>query len=248
MDSRWLTANTTGNWPREHYSYWYLTQEFFSKPTLPAFAAEPYYSGGVGHGLGGSADSAPGGSETDSRNQRSSMFGSFLSGGLGGYIYGSFPIERADIEPASKYKMWEAFLWKSGSYMKALHKFVFSQGKRYQDLIPSVDFVVPNSTHDLRSFEGWAYAAGTREKDFLLLYWEKGCPTDLVRGVLAHANYDAKWFDPRKGEWLNAGTLKSNMDAAIRMPAKPTDDDWGMQLILKNVARLGNGPAPPAKS
>jgi hypothetical protein len=174
------------------------------------------------------------------------MFGSFLSGGLAGYVYGSYPLERADIEPGAKIKMWDSFLWEGGNYMKTLRTFVFSQGKRYQDLIPSIDFVLPNRTHETSSLEGWAYAAATKEKDFLLLYWEKGCPTAQVRGILAHANYEAKWFDPRKSEWLDAGTLTSNTNAMIRMPKKPTDDDWGMRLVLKNVVSLGDGPAPPA--
>ena len=246
MDSKFLTLHQTGNWPREHYGYWYLTEEFFASPALPAFAGEPYYSGGIGGGLGGSADSAPGGSETDSRNQRSSMFGSFLSGGLGGFLHGSFPVERADIEPASKIKMWDAFQWESGNYMKTLRAFVFTRGKRYQDLIPSVDFVFPNRTQDLDKFEGWAFAAATKEKDFLLVYWEKGCPASQLRGVLSHAAYEAKWFDPRSSEWLDAGTLTSNTNSVIRVPAKPSDDDWGMRLVLQHVVDPGGGPAPPA--
>ena len=157
-------------------------------------------------------------------------------------------MERADIESAAKYKMWEGFLWQSGNYMRTLRTFVFSQGKRYQDLIPNPEFVLPNRTHETGGFEGWAYAAATRGKDFLLAYWEKGCPTGQLRGVLSHANYEAKWFDPRKGEWLGDGVVfTSNMNGVVRMPKKPTDDDWGMQILLKNVVPLGDGPAPPAQ-
>jgi hypothetical protein len=167
---------------------------------------------------------------------------------LAGYLYGSFAVERADIEPGAKIKMWDAFLWEGSNYMKTLRMFVFSQGKRYQDLIPSVDFVYPNRTQDLTSYEGWAYAAATKEKDFLLVYWEKGCPAHQVRGLLSHANYEAKWFDPRKSEWLDAGsgTLTSNTSGVIPVPKKPTDDDWAMRLVLKNVVSLADGPAPPA--
>src|ERR1035441_9452921 len=154
---------------------------------------------------------------------------SFLSGGLAGYVYASFAAERADIEPAAKDKMWDAALWEGANYMKTLHAFVFSQGKRYQDLIPSDDFLVPNRTHDMVTFEGWAYAAATKEKDFMLLYWEKGRPTNQLQGVLGHATYEAKWFDPRKSEWIDGGTLTSNTNAMIRMPQKPTEDDWGMR-------------------
>jgi hypothetical protein len=173
------------------------------------------------------------------------MFGTFLSGGLAGYVYGSFPLERADIEPGARIKMWDAFLWQGGNYMKTLRTFVFSQGRRYQDLIPSVDFVLPNRTQETASFEGWAYAAATKEKDFLLVYWEKGCPTDQLRGVLAHASYEAKWFDPRKSEWIDvrSGALTSSTAGIIRMPKKPTEDDWGMRLVLKNLMNPGDGPA-----
>ena len=42
------------------------------------------------------------------------VFGSFLSGGLAGYVYGSFAAERADIVPAAKDKMWDAALQECG--------------------------------------------------------------------------------------------------------------------------------------
>jgi hypothetical protein len=246
MDSKFLTLHQTGNRPREHDAHWYITEEFFATPALPAFAGEPYYSGGVGEGLGGSASQAPGGSEADSRDQRASMFGSFLSGGLAGYVYGSYPLERADIEPAAKYKMWDAFLYEGGNYMKTLHAFVFSQGSRYQDLIPNPGLLQPNRTHETASYAGWAYAAATQDRDFILLYWEKGCPANQLRGVLSHASYQAKWFDPRKAEWIDAGTLTSNTNAIISMPKKPIDDDWAMQLALKNIVDIGDGPVPPS--
>jgi hypothetical protein len=231
MNSKWLTLHQIGNTPREHFAYWYLTEEFFATPVLPAFDGEPYYSGRTGENGHG----APGGTETDSRYVRSSMFGSFLSGALGGYLYGSEALWGADIEPGATVKMWDAFLWDSANYMKQLRTFVFGQGKRYQELVPNADFVMPNRTHDLNSYDGWAYAAATKEKDYFLVYWEKGCPAGALRGVIPEANYEAKWFNPRKGEWLDVSPapLKANLDGWIAIPQKPTDDDWGMQLLLR---------------
>jgi hypothetical protein len=94
---------------------------------------------------------------------------------------------------------------------------------------------MPNRTHDLNSYDGWAYAAATKEKDYFLVYWEKGCPAGALRGVIPEANYEAKWFNPRKGEWLDVSPapLKANLDGWIAIPQKPTDDDWGMQLLLR---------------
>ncbi len=243
MKSGFLTLHQTGNSPRDHSSSWYQTQIFFSTPAVPTFAGEPYYSGWPA----AQAKIAPGGSELDCRQQRSSMFGNFLSGGLGGYTYGAEAIWPGDVEPTAPLKMWDAFLWASATYMKPLREFVFSQGKRYQELIPSNEMVVPNRTHDSRNWEGWAYAAATKEKDFVLVYWEKGCPTGQLRGLLANGNYEVRWFDPRKGEWSDAGpgTLTANISGLVPVPKLPTDDDWGMRLLLKDVSAFSSGPAPP---
>src|ERR1035438_3911208 len=101
-------------------------------------ALEPYYSGykdaraGTGYAFG-----APGGTEKDDQFVRSGIYGSFLSGGLAGHIYGSEAIWGADVQPAAPVKMWDGFQWNSASQMKHLKTFAFSIGKRYQDLIPN---------------------------------------------------------------------------------------------------------------
>ena len=255
MDSRFLTLHQIGNLPPEHGSYYFLTEEFFATPPLPAFNGEPYYAGRTGFNGHG----AEGGTEVDSRYVRSAMYGSFLSGGLGGYLYGSEAIWGADIEAGFPVKMWDAFLWDAATYMKHLRTFVFSQGQRYQELIPNFDLVTPSRTRDVISFDGWAYAAATKEKDFFLVYFEKGAhlnggnerprmypgigeipsipgsPDSTVRGLIASASYHAQWFDPRRGVWLDVGngTLKANLNGWVSIPAPPSDDDWGMRLLLK---------------
>jgi hypothetical protein len=256
MDSDWLTLQQIGNLPREHGSYFFLTDEFFAKPTSPAFNGEGYYAGrrGMnGHG-------AEGGSADDARFMRSAMYGSFLSGGLGGYLYGSEGIWGADIEAGFPIKMWDAFQWDTANYMKQYEKFVMCEGKRYQELIPDFDLVTPSRTGDVISFDDWAYAAAAKERDFVLVYFEKGAyvsertdnsdatfpgigifPTipgdgvSTVRGLVADATYDAQWFDPRKGEWqpVGNGTLKTNLNGWVNIPSPPSGDDWGMRLLLK---------------
>ena len=253
MDSKFITLQQIGNSPREHGSYFFLTDEFFA---TPAFDGEGYYAGRKGFNGHG----AEGGSETDSRYMRSAIYGSFLSGGLGGYLYGSEGIWGADIEAGFPIKMWEAFQWDVANYMKQFEKFVMSEGKRYQELIPNSDLVTPNRTQDVISFDGWAYAAATSERDYVLIYFEKGAylkrrddisdpsfpgvgrmPTipgdgvSTVRGLVADATYDAQWFDPRKGEWQNVGTgsLKTNLNGWVNIPPPPSEGDWGMRLLLK---------------
>src|SRR5208283_4667188 len=126
------------------------------------------------------------------------------------------------------------FQWDSANYMKQLRTFVFSKGKRYQDLVPNKELVIPNSTHELYAFEGWAYCARTQDREFFLVYYEKGCPSQVVRGAIPGASYEAKWFDPRTGAWsdVESGLLKAGMTGWINIPRKPSDEDWGLRLVV----------------
>jgi hypothetical protein len=168
------------------------------------------------------------------------MYGSFLSGGLGGHVYGAEGIWGADIEPAAPIKMWDAFQWNSGEQMQHLRMFALSIGKRYQDLVPLADLISPNRTHEIRSYEGWAYCARTPDKNIFMAYFEKGCPRSQVRGAKLNSTYRAEWFDPRKATWQDAGlagTLRSSVIGIIMLPDLPGDTDWGMRLTYM-------GPAP----
>lgn len=235
-DPSWVTLQQIGN-TREHNSYWYLTEIARDlKPPEPAINGEPYYSGYKDvRGLGGNGYQygAPGGSELDAQYVRSSLYGSFLSGGLGGYVYGAEGIWGADIEPAAPTKMWDAFRWISGAEVQYLRDFAFSIGSRYQDLVPDAGLVSPDRNDDLHSFEGWAYAARTPDRSIFLAYFEKGAPRALIRGALPNALYRAQWFDPRHGSWLNAGAgqLQSSAIGTIDLPAFPSDADWGLRLV-----------------
>jgi hypothetical protein len=232
---RWLTFHQTGN-ERTHDVYWYMTELWRSKPTMPAIAGEPYYPGDHYRPGMSSPYYAQGGTERDSLYNRSSMYGNLLSGGFGGYIQGSDGIWQASIEPEAQVKMWDAFGWESGAQVKHLRTFAFANGTRFQDLEPDADLVNPNKTHESMSFEGWAYGARTPQRDFFLIYLEKGLPRQMtVRGAVPDTEYDARWFNPRNGEWtpVASGVLTANTAGRIDLPARPSDEDWGVRLLLK---------------
>ena len=234
-EGSWVTLQQTGN-RREHDNYWYLTEIFRLPHAEPAINGEPYYSGYVdARGLGGKGYKygAPGGTEKDAQFVRSSMYGSFLSGGLGGHVYGAEGIWGADIEPAAPIKMWDAFQWISGAQMKYLRDFAFSIGKRYQELEPDADLVSPNKDYNLKAYEGWAYCARTADKAIFLVYFEKGAPRAQIRGAKLNSTYRAEWFDPRNGSWQNAGAgaVRSNEAGIIELPDFPRDTDWGLRLM-----------------
>ncbi len=233
-EDSWVTLHQMGN-EREHDWYWYLTEIFRSPQPKPALNGEPYYSGykdEFGLGGGGYKYGADGGSERDNQYVRSSMYGSFLSGGLAGHIYGAEGIWGADTEPASPVKMWDAFQWRSGAEMQYLRAFAFSIGRRFQDLVPDADLVSPNKTHVILGYEGWAYCARTSDKEIFLSYFEKGCPRSQIRAARPLSAYRAKWFDPRAGTWREAGRgiVESTSTGIIELPDFPDDLDWGLRL------------------
>jgi hypothetical protein len=244
-ENSWVTLHQIGNM-REHNNYWYLTEIYHSTPPHPAINGEPYYSGYTdvrGLGEDGYKYGAPGGTERDAQFVRSSMYGSFLSGGFGGQVYGAEGIWGADIEPAAPIKMWDAFQWLSGTEMKYLRDFAFSIGNRYQELEPDADLVSPNKDHVLRAYESWAYAARTPDKSIFLVYFEKGCPRSQIRGAKLNSTYRAHWFDPRQGTWKDVGdgTVRSNKIGTVELPDFPDVNDWGLRLTYASSA-----PSPAA--
>jgi len=236
-EDSWVTLHQIGNM-REHNNYWYLTEIYRARPARPAINGEPYYSGYVdARGLGGSGYryGAPGNSEKDDEIVRSGMYGSFLSGGFGGHVYGAEGIWGADIEPAAPIKMWDSFQWSSAKQMQYLRTFAFSIRKRYQDLEPNADLISPNKDHTLRSYEGWAYCARTPDKNIFLVYFEKGCPHAEIRGAKLNSIYRAQWFNPRDGTFHDGsdGHLRSSRIGIIELPDFPGDNDWGLRLTYE---------------
>jgi len=244
-EDSWVTLHQIGNM-REHNNYWYLTEIYRLANPQPAINGEPYYSGYKDErGLGadqGYQFGAPGGTPKDDQYVRSSMYGSFLSGGFSGHVYGAEGIWGADIEPLAPIKMWDAFQWNSASQTQYLRTFAMSIGKRYQELVPDADLVSPDKDHNMEAYEGWAYCARTPDKEIFLLYFEKGCLTSQVRGAKLWSEYRADWFDTRNGTWqpVGKGSLRSNEIGIIVLPQFPADIDWGLRLTY-------TGPIPAAE-
>ena len=243
-DGSWVTLHQIGN-SREHDFYWYLTQVFHAVYPQPALNGEPYYSGyndARGRAGGGYRFGAPGNTEKDDQFVRSGMYGSFLSGGLAGHIYGSEAIWGADVQPQAPIKMWEAFQWSSATQMQHLRTFAFSIGRRYQDLIPDADWISPSKTQTTQGYEGWAYAAHTADQEIVVAYFEKGCPRSIIRAVKPSSTYRAEWFDPRTGKWIDAGNgfAQSNPIGVIALPPFPGDIDWGLRLLYAGPLPLRN--------
>ncbi len=228
----WLGFHQIGN-RRTHDVYECLAEIFRASPPVPGINGEPYYDG---------MEEAEGGTEKAALYCRSAMYGSVLSGGLGGHIYGAGGWKggmwSGEVEAESPFPIWDVIRWPSADHMRHLKTFVLSEGRIYQDLVPDAGGISPGRSGKPKSLTGWAYAARTEERDLFLLYFEKECPRATLSGALPGRKYGARWFDPRAGRWEDAGggTLAADAGGRIALPPfpggkDPSDDDWAMKLV-----------------
>ena len=226
-EAPWLTFHQIGNW-REHDHHWYLTEIYRSEPARPAIAGEPYYPGFPN-------DDPPADSHDAELNNRSGLYGSFLSGGFGGVIYGVQGLWGADIEKEAPYTITSAIKFLSGAQAPMLKAFVLSEGDRYIELIPDSELVTPNKAGESMGYRGWAYCAATVSRDYALLYLEKGCPPATIRGFPPNTRYRISWFDPESGNWDGKiGELITDGVGRALLPKSPFKEDVGIKLLRGN--------------
>jgi hypothetical protein len=223
-EAKWLTLHQTGNW-RAHENYWYLTEIFQSKPARPAMNGEPYYPGFPN-------DEPPAPSETATRYCRSGLYGSLLSGGLGGFMYGVEGMWGGNIESGSKYTINDAMTFESGDQIRHVRAFLAKCDDRVSEFIPCHEMLVPSRSGEVGGYEGWAYAAHIPGMRLVLIYLEQAAPIPTVRSLLPNQTYRFEWFDPRKGSWLSDNSIELTTDATGRLsvPEPPTSEDWAAAL------------------
>jgi len=232
--ARWLTFHQIGN-RRTHNYYAYLTEIFNTEPAVPGINGEPYYAGML---------DAPGQTPTSDLYCRSGMYGSVLSGGLGGHIYGAGGWDGGlwggNVEDAAENHIWDVIKWKSAGQMRNLAAFVLSEGRKYQQLVPKRELLQPNESGKPEGLTGWAYCARTDEKDLFLLYFEKDCPKAVLSGARPAGNYLTQWFNPQTGDFSEAVTISADSSGSITLPSFPDSSgisktDWGMKLTVSNM-------------
>jgi len=227
--ARWLGFHQIGN-VYTHDNYDKLTEIFHTSPAVPGINGESYYDGML---------QQPSGSDEATLYCRSAMYGSVLSGGLGGHIYGAGSIWCGEVEKESKLPMWKMFQAPSGDQMRHMKAFILSEGVRYQSLIPCLELISPNRSGKAKGMTGWSYGAKTQQRDLFLLYFEKDCPQATLSGMLPNAKYQARWFNPRTGVWLDGGgngLLTSDATGQAVLPGFPSEshasiEDWALKLV-----------------
>jgi hypothetical protein len=223
--ARWLSFHSVGN-GRDHTLFPGLTKMFYQENPVPCLHNEPYYDGLK---WGNDADH---GSNLAAYYSRVALYGSVLSGGLAGHVYGADHVWDGDDN------MPEAFLYQSASQMKYIYEFLFSEGEMYQDLMPLKDQLEPNMTENEDKNMGWAYCMGTESKELFMLYFEKDCPKASLCGAIPDTNYMIQWFDTATGDWIKNEEVKSDKNGILILPAFPDSTtistrDWAVKLKHK---------------
>ncbi len=221
-EARWLTFHQIGNW-RTHDNYWYLTEIHGARPARPALNGEPYYPGFPD-------DDPPAPSQTASRYCRSGLYGSLLSGGLAGYIYGADGMWGGNVEADATYTIWDAVEYESGDQIRHVLRFLEPCEGRFAYLVPEDSMLLPNRSGPVKGYDGWAYAARMPDRTVVLLYLERGAPAPLVRSLRPDTDYDVSWFDPRRGEWRPAVALTADQTGRAQLPDPPSEEDWAAAL------------------
>ena len=237
----WLTMHTVGNKPRNHAIYALLEEIFRLEPAYPAANLEPYYTGWnhVINRPGGETPIAD--SDRDNYFARAQMYGSVLSGGLAGHVHGTAAYDITTTgEPAGwRPYIWEALGYASGGQMQHLHRFVLSEGRRYQDLeLHSADLrprAAPGALDD--GLDGWSFMMRTRDARLALLYFESQAVRPRITLGRAGARYRFSWFDPRDGSWGGVSELAVGEDGTLLAPVFPDGgevarSDWAAKLVL----------------
>jgi hypothetical protein len=241
-ESSWLTMNSVGNYPRNHGFYPEIEKLFRLEPPFPAANLEPYYPGWahVYHNkIDGHIPDAN--SDLDNYYGRAQMYGSVLSGGLAGHIYGTGAYcgntTGEPEEEGARPFIWDALNYDSGPQMGYMKDFILSEGAQYQNLELASENLQPrySAAGTPNNLTGWSFMLRTPEKDFALLYFERKAELPVILNMKENCEYSVTWYNPRNGEWFEPKTLQSSNNGTIPLNSFPNEsqEDWALQIIAK---------------
>ncbi|MBN1999254.1 DUF4038 domain-containing protein [candidate division KSB1 bacterium] len=213
-EAPWLTMHSVGNTPRNHGFYPMLEELFLLEPPYPAANLEPYYPGWDHdfHNTVAGERPVPN-SERDNYFARAQMYGSVLSGGLAGHIYGTGAYcgntTGEPKNPGDRPYIWEALNYPSGAQMQYLGKFILSEGPVYKNCTPCRENLQPNNAWGApeNGLDGWAFLMLSDKKNVGFLYFENQSTVPQIFDLVPQIQYHLYWYDPISGEWLEGDEI-----------------------------------------
>ncbi len=238
----WLTMHSVGNVPRNHGFYPMIETLFELDPPYPAANLEPYYPGWDNefHNLVAGERPIPN-SDRDNYFGRAQMYGSVLSGGLAGHIYGTGAYDgNTTGEPKNEGDrpyIWEGLNYPAGAQLPHLAKFILSEGKAYQQCVPQKELLTPHQAAGApeEGLDGWAFMLLHPDKNLAFLYFENEAEIPSVNGLNKNATYQITWFDTIAGEWLTSTEVATDADGQLLLESFPKGEniskrDWALKV------------------
>ncbi|MFC1763739.1 DUF4038 domain-containing protein [Planctomycetota bacterium] len=238
-DAPWITVHSVGNSPRDHGIYPDLEVLFRLEPPYPAINLEPYYTGWSAGQNSPAGERPPANSDRDNYFARAHMYGSVLSGGLAGHVYGhaAYDITTTGEAEGRRPHIWDALKYTSGGQIQYLGKFMLSEGQRYQDLLLANEDLTPRKAAGSpeRGLDGWSFLMRTQDKSLAFLYFEDKAVRATVANTTPNSAHRFTWYNTRTGEWMESVSIQSDGQGMLRLPAFPggtdlADVDWGGKL------------------
>ena len=245
-DAPWLTMHSVGNSPRNH-GMTYLIEELFSlDPPYPVANLEAYYPGWQQKAnciVAG--ELAERNSERDNYFARAQMYGSVLSGGLAGHIYGTGAYDGTTTgesrEESDRPYIWDALRYPSGMQMQYLSEFILSEGNTYQQCTPARQLLEPGKADGAQEdgLDGWSFMLLSPGKETAFLYFENKAEIPSIRELAANKTYLLHWYHPVTGKWLDPQPeIRTDEAGALALKEFPDGEitaghDWCLKIIGK---------------
>jgi hypothetical protein len=236
----WLTMHSVGNSPRHHGFYPLLEEQFALQPPMPTANLEPYYPGWDNEHHNTVAGERPRpGSPRDHYFARAQAWGSVLSGGLAGHVYGSgaYCGNSVGEPPGIRPYIWEALAYESAAQMRHLERFILSRGAVYQQMVPSRSDLRPSAAAESRDdgLDGWGFCLKSPDRRLAFLYFEQASQIPTVTNLAPASRYGLRWYDPRTGEWLPESTAATDAEGELALDAFPgghrmAPADWALEI------------------
>lgn len=246
-EAPWLTMHSVGNVPRNHGFYPMIEELFSLESPYPVANLEPYYPGWDNEYHNTVAGERPvPDSDRDHYFARAQMYGSVLSGGLVGHLYGTGAYCGSTTgEPRNEGErpsIWEGLNYISGAQMQYLGDFITSEGAAYLDCTPARKLLLPHKAAGAPEggLDGWSFMLLSSNQDLGFLYFEKDSEIPKIKGLKKNTAYSLHWFNPRNGEWMeNYHTMESDFNGELDLNSFPNglkigDSDWCLKLTETN--------------
>jgi len=242
-EAPWLTMHSVGNNPRNHAVSPLLEEQFRIDPPKPTANLEAYYPGWGQNPNRVAGELAERNSARDNYFGRANAWGSVLSGGLPGHMYGTGGYDGTTVgEPeGSRPNIWEALQYPAGKQVGFLRKFIESEGAEFQNLQLASSDLLPQKSEGSQpdGLDGWAFMMRTPDKKLAMLYFENKCEIPTISGFIPDTEYQLNWFNPETGEWIEKQrTDSSDENGTIYLESYPDGEkistkDWSLKIKSK---------------